>query len=228
MLQITAIVPQKSNIRRSQNKEKRFNIYLDGKFGFAIGEENLLINKLKVGSTIAKEDIEKISKEESLKKLIDAAINFLSYRPRSEKEVSDYLIKKISQKEKIKYGEAKESNLIALVLKKLAKYAYIDDLNFANWWVESRSRARQKGKRVLSLELKQKGISQTLIEEVLSKSQNELELALKVIEKKHTRLEKLTDIEAKKKIYYYLASRGFEPTVIKEALQIFLKRDKIS
>lgn len=228
MLQITAIDPQKSNIRRSQEKEKRFNVYLDGKFSFAVGEENLLINKLKVGIIVEKEVIEKISKEEGLKKLTDAVINFLSYRPRSEKEVSNYLIKKISQKEKIKYNEAKESSLIALVIKKLAKYDYLNDLNFANWWVESRSRARQKGKRVLSLELKQKGISQNIIDEVLLKSPNELELALKVIGKKHSKLKKLPPVEVKKKIYYLLASRGFEPTIIKEALQIFLKRDKIS
>ena len=228
MSQITAINPQILNKRRPQNKEKRFNIFIDGKFAFASGEENILKYRLRVNSNVEKNLIEQISQEENIKKLTDSAINFLSYRPRSEKEVTDFLIKKISQKEKIRYQEAKESELIIKIITKLKKYSYINDSDFANWWVESRDRARQKGKRIVKMELLKKGVDKSLVEEILSKSQNELQLALKVLEKKRSKLATLVENEAKRKIYYLLASRGFEPNIIKEALQIFLKRDKIS
>ncbi len=224
MAQVSAIESQKSNIRRSDKIEKRFNIFIGEKFVFAVGEENLLKFKLKVGSLIDDQILAEILKKEDEKKLTDQAINFLSFRPRSQKETEDYLIKKISQKEKLKYHQAKEAPQIPIIIAKLAKYGYLDDLNFAKWWVESRNRARQKGKRLISMELKYKGIDEEIISSVLEDSEGELELALKVLEKKKNKLAKLSAIEAKQKTYYYLGTRGFDTTIIKEAFAIFFKK----
>lgn len=224
MPEISSIEPQKSNLKKSSKTEKRFNVYVDGKFSFGISEENLINFKLKVGDQLTAELTGEILEKENEKKLIDQAINFLSYRPRSQREVEEFLVKKISLKEKVKYHQAKESPLIVPVVTKLSKYGYINDLDFARWWIESRNRARQKGKRVIKMELKQKGIDETIIDEILKSGENELELALKVLEKKKTKLATLVELAAKQKAYYYLASRGFEPNIIKEAFAIFFKK----
>ena len=225
MPQITSIESQKSNLKRSEKKGKRFNIYVDDKFAFALGEESLLKFKLAKGLTLNPQQVAQIQKTEQEIKLTGYAINFLSFRPRSEKEIKDYLIKKIATREKIKYNDAKESSLINSVISKLAKYGYVNDVEFANWFIASRNRTKQKAQRIVKIELKQKGIADNIIQDLMQPSENELQIAIKVLEKKRKVLEKLLTVEAKRKAYYYLGSRGFEFDTIKEAFAKFIKKD---
>lgn len=226
MPRVTAITEQRKNTkRRETKKDKRFNVFLDGKYTFSIGEEHLLKIKLKEEQDLTKDEIDSIKKEEGQRKLLDRAINFLSYRPRSEKEVKDYLIKTISKLENLKWSDAKESFLPDLTIQKLKNYSYINDNEFAKWWVESRSRTKPKGRRHIEAELKRKGIAQDIIEKVLPNNvTTDIDLALKVLEKKRPKLLKLQLREAQKKAYYYLGSRGFDFETIKEAFAIFQKR----
>src|ERR1051325_7824175 len=85
-----------------------------------------------------------------------SAINFLSYRPRSEREVAMRLRKK---------GHAPD--LIATVLERLRKRGYVDDLEFARFWVGNRMAFSPRGPRLLRSELRQKGVSQEVVDEVL-------------------------------------------------------------
>ncbi len=206
---ITSIEPQKK-------KDNRFNIFLDGHFAAGISDLTLLKNSLKVGKVLTEEEFTKIIAREQLAKLMDLATNFLGFRPRSEKEVSDYLAKKISERENIKYREARQSPLIVKVISTLKKYKYLNDLEFAKWWTESRKRTRPKGQALIKLELKRKGISQNIIEKVLTKSSGEVELAKGALQKKLKRWHNLSSFDLKKKVYQYLASRGFDFETIRE------------
>ena len=212
MPQISAIEPQKRN-------KDRFNVFLDGHFAFGIDASTLFENQLKVGKVLKEEEIPKILQKEELSKLMDRVLHFLSYRPRSEKEITDYLIKKIAAKENIKYHQAKDSPLIAQVIEKLKRYKYINDLEFAKWFISSRIKSKPKGVRLLKLELFRKGISKDIVEKVLSKNLNQNELAKKAIEKKIKKWQKLPDLELKKKLYSHLSSRGFDFETIKQAIK---------
>lgn len=79
--------------------------------------------------------------------LLDSALKFLSYRPRSKKEVEIFLRKKTS-----------DASLIDQTISKLENLKLINDEEFAKWLIESRSRSRPRGKRLLIQELKQKGL----------------------------------------------------------------------
>jgi regulatory protein len=166
-------VPTISAIEPQRKKQGRFNIYLDGSFAFGVSDLVLLENSLKIGKTLNEQQISKILSKEETTKLLDLAVNFLSYRPRGEKEVSDYLIKKISQRENIKFSQAKDSPLIEEILKKLKKYKYLDDQEFASWFIKSKTGSRPKGLRLIKIELKRKGISQDIIDNVAGQSPSE-------------------------------------------------------
>ncbi|MCR4324548.1 MAG: RecX family transcriptional regulator [Candidatus Curtissbacteria bacterium] len=209
MPQITSIEPQKKN-------PQRFNIFLDGKFAFGVKEIAVFEHNLKIGKNITEEDVTNILAKEEIGRLTDLAAHFLSYRPRSEKEVADYLIKKISLRQKIKFHEAKESLQIAIVIKKLKKYKYINDQQFAKWFIESRMRSKPKGKIALRSELKAKGVEEDLIAKMLEGAVNELELAQKAIQKKIKRWQNLSNLDLKKKVYMYLGARGFSVEIIRE------------
>lgn len=214
---ITEIVPQKKN-------KDRFNIFLNDKFAFGISNFTLLENNLKVGKDLSTTDIEKITKKEELAKLIELATNYLSFRPRSEKEVTDYLVKKIASRENIKWNQAKESQLIPLVIAKLKKYQYINDKDFAKWWLESRIRSRPRSLRQIKVELRKKGINPEILESIPQKPLNEVEIAKKALTKKVKRWQMLSPIDFKKKIYQYLLSRGFDYEIVREVFAFFNKK----
>lgn len=218
MPQITAIEPQKK-------RKNRFNIYLDGQFAFGVDENALVKNRLKVGERLNNNQVENLIKETTLGKLTDLALRFLSYRQRSEKEIKVYLTRKIAQKENIKAKDAVQSPQVSAVLAKLKKYSYINDIEFAKWWITSRIKSRPMGRYLLKQELRRKGISPQIIESLLTRVPSERKLAINLIEKKIEKWPKLSPPQFKKKVYAYLLSRGFGWDVVKETVAFLAKRE---
>lgn len=136
-------------------------------------------------------------------KLLESSIRFVSFRPRSEKEFRDFLVKKV-------HGKTIENNkCIEKVLVRLCELEYLDDAKFIRWWVEQRSTFRPKGRRSLEQELLKKGIDKHLIEQNLDTKTNEFDFARKAIEKKLKLWEKLPRLAFKQKVYGFLSRRGF-------------------
>lgn len=198
MAQISAIEPQK-------RRKGRFNIFVDGEFAFSVDEKILAEENLKVGQEMSQTSANRIIKVSEVGKILEKVFNFLSYRPRSKKEILDYLKKRnLGEKEK----EA--------ILKKLDKLGFIDDEEFARSFVQSRIRSKPKGKRMLWQELRRKGIEKEIIEKVLEEIQiSEVDLAKKAIAKKLERFLKLPQKEAKERIATYLLRRGFSWETVK-------------
>lgn len=217
MPQITDIAPQKK-------KENRFNIFIDGKFAFGIDAENFIKFKLKVGRIISSDEESEINQSQEFEYLLDRTLNFLSFRPRSKKEVLDYLAKRIATKNNIKFAEAQKSTLIEKVIKKLQKYKYLNDEEFTKWWIKSRAQSSPKGPFALKYELAKKGIDKNIIEKEITKSVNPKKLAKAAIEKKIKGWRKLELLEFKKKFFQYLAFRGFDYETISELFAIYSKK----
>jgi regulatory protein len=146
-----------------------------------------------------------------LEKFYNKALRFLSFRPRSEKEVRENLKKK----------KASES-IVELVIRKLKEQKFLDDKEFTNWWIEQRTLIKLKPKRVIKMELKQKGIDDELIDELLEKVSlhvPDLEKAKRIVEKKIQKYKSSEPFKTKEKLGRYLASKGFDYDTIKEALK---------
>ncbi len=147
------------------------------------------------------------------------ALRFLSYRPRSEKEVRDHLKLK-SQKSKVKIT-IQNSKVIDEVIEKLKEYKFIDDAEFAKKWIESRLRSRPRSARLIKIELKQKGINLETIDKMINDEGlmiNDLEQAKKLVEKRIERLKGLDRQKIYEKLGRYLASKGFNWDTIKKAI----------
>ena len=216
-MQVTSVEPQRK-------RKDRLNIFLNGSYAFSLDTGTVLKNNIKKGRELSQKEIELLLRENETSKLINLSLNYLSYRPRSQKEITDYLAKKIAQFENIKFNQAKESELIEECIRKLTKYKYIDDVEFAKWWAESRSRSNPKGTRLIKLELLRKGIARDIIDEILEKNLNQKELALKAIQKKLKIWKNLPSVEFKNKAYRYLASRGFDYDQINETVAQLIKK----
>lgn len=203
MPQITAIKPQKN--------KKRVNIYLDGKFGFGIDYESYVKLGLKVEQNLTQEQIEEIVEKAEFQKVKDKLLRYATLRPRSEKEISDWMRRK-------KVHPSLKDGLFE-VLKRLE---LVDDEEFASWWIEQRLQFKPRGKKALYSELMKKGVDRKTIEEALSKMDiDEKEMAKKLIEDKAYKWKKYKGAEKKKKISSFLARKGFNWDVIKPLLKGF-------
>lgn len=210
MGEITALEPQKKN-------PKRVNLFVDGKFVVGLDLETVVKEKLEVGRKLSEKEIKSLVELSGRRKIFDKVFKFLSYRPRSQKEVRDYLIKrKVAEEE------------ITDILKELSEKKYLDDEEFARWWVEQRMMFRPKGHRALEMELRQKGVAKEAIAELLDRylaeGGNEQELAKKVAEKKLKTLSHLPVWDLRQKLVAVLARRGFSWEIIDQVVDGILKK----
>jgi len=216
MSQITDIQPGKKD-------PKRVNVYLDGEFAFAVSLESKVINKLQINQEISEEKTHELIQQDQLERLTNQALRFLSFRPRSEKEVRNYLIQKLKFSDQ---GEEEKQNFeksISRVIEKLKHLGQVNDEEFAKWWVEQRNRFRPKGSRIIKLELLQKGVDKELISEVLRSyqsggEQGQLNLAINAALKKISSYQKLEQREFKIKMGQFLARKGFDWETIKKVV----------
>ena len=162
-------------------------------------------------------------------KLYIKAINYLTRRPHSEKEVRDNLFKpyfrlKLPEEQKKEIQEK-----IRIVLDNLKRQRYVNDVEFAQWWIEQRSRFKPKGWRVIEMELKQKGIEKEIIQEarktdITTSLPGEKEQALQIIAKRMKKYEGLTRNELYQKLGGFLARRGFDLDIIRSCIDEVIKK----
>ena len=141
-------------------------------------------------------------------KFYNKALKFLSYRPRSEKEIRDKLRRKKASEE-----------IINKIISRLKENNFLNDEEFAKWWIEQRTNFKPRSVRLIKIELKQKGIDKELIDETidhLPSTIDDLSSAKKLIEKRLPRYKNLTPDKKFQKIARYLSSKGFDYDIIKE------------
>ena len=192
-----------TNIKQAVKNPERANVFVDGKYEFSLDVTQLLDLKLKVGQEITLAQLSEYKKLSEYGKLYQRTLEWVLARPRSEKETSDYLYKKI-------YEKKLDKEYIGKIIEKLEKKKYLNDEAFAKWYVENRFVKKGISKKRLSLELAKKGISREIVERVLKDSgRDEKEEILKIIAKKRARYDD-------DKLIQYLGRQGFSYELAKD------------
>jgi len=188
---------------------------LDEKFGFGLDLENYMKLGLKVEQELSEEEIEKILKKAEFQKTLDRLLRFVTLRPRSEKEINDWL-NKYKVHESLKRG----------LFNRLERFELVDDKKFARWWVGQRLQFKFKSKRELIYELRGKGMNKNTIEDILSEVDiDEEKIVRELLGKKKYKWEKLPRLEARKKMGEFLARKGFQWSIVKKAIDDTFKKD---
>jgi len=134
-----------------------------------------------------------------------AAMNLLAMREHSAKELITKLKKKFTQNE-----------WIDAELQKLKNDGLQSDQRFTEAYVNMRLR-QGKGALVIRLELKEKGISESIINNYLSSQKDWNALALQAYTKKFGNTP-ISDLKEKSKRIRFLTARGFSAANIQYAL----------
>jgi regulatory protein len=196
-----------TELRFQKRNSDRVNVYLDHKFAFGLAA--IVAAKLRVGQSLSDADFARLGGQDEIEQAYERALNYLSYRPRSETEVRRNLSKKGIDEE-----------VIDVVLSRLARASLVDDVSFARYWVDNRMQFRPRGSRALRYELRQRGISDEIIDEV-TRDLDEEKAARQVATSGARRYLGLPSAELRRKLGAYLARRGFSYGIIKPLVEEF-------
>lgn len=161
------------------------------------------------------------------------AINLLSYRPRSEKELHARLLQFARKKDLDEYQKA-----VGRVLNLLREEGKVNDLEFAKWWIGQRVDFKPRGKKLLRQELHNKGVDEETFNQAVEyfwqeerdglgvkrEAISEVFLAEKAARNKLNSFGRLSVFEFGQKMIRYLLRLGFEYETCRQVVEK-LKRD---
>lgn len=152
---------------------------------------------------------------DSFEKYYISVIKLLTRRPRSEKEILDYLLKKKAT-----------PDVISAVIAKVQEQHFQSDLAFARWWVQSRTRYKAKSNLVIKMELRQKGVNDEVIQSALSEKtddyKTDFEKAEIIARKYIKRVVNLPRVDQYRRITAYLSQKGFDYDTIRRVIDDIL------
>ena len=138
------------------------------------------------------------------------AIRALGPRARSRMEIVQLLRKKNV-----------EDEIVATVCDDLELHGYLNDLDFAHQWVESRTRQKKIAKKIIESELRGKGISREFISEALAdiSTDGEYEMAKELAEKKFRTIAHLDKDVIYRRLQSLLSRKGYEMGTISRVIK---------
>lgn len=153
-------------------------------------------------------------RERSYPFALEKAVAQLASRARSEKEIVDCLRK-----------NAYPEETIAKVMARLQESGYIDDADFAAQWTAART-SKGLGSRRIRMELRQKGIDSSKIDQALDSIDEDemLGSALKAAQKA-AKGKNLADLTDRQKVLAALARRGYDFATARYALQLLMENE---
>lgn len=136
----------------------RVNIHIEEEYAFSVTAILAAERKLKAGIYLTAEAADEIQSADLYNRGLAAGLQLLAMRPRSEAEIRDHLRKR--------YPDA-TSETLTRVIDRLKELNYLNDANFAKFWVENRSAFAPRGRNLLKQELMKKRVARDIIETVI-------------------------------------------------------------
>jgi len=201
-MRITALEPQKRN-------KRRVSVFLDGNFLFGLSSETVGALGLHVGREVDRADLDRIALEEQKYEALQYAFLLLSYKARTVSELKQRLTRK-----------GFSPDIISHALQRLAELKMIDDAGFARRFAEDRITIGHKGKWRVRGELLKRGVAREHIEDALATAPDETAAAREVAQKYLSRNRRLEPDVLKRRLYAFLARRGFSPDTIRHVIDV--------
>ena len=188
--------------------QKKYKIFINEQFAFILYKGELSRYLIKEGIIVEQETYQKI-KAMLLKRAKSRALHLLNTRAYTEKQLTD----------KMKAHSYPEE-IIRQALHYVTSFGYINDNAYIAQYLERHSAT--KSIKEMKLKLLQKGIAKELLEEGIQNFRtqiNEEESIRRILEKKRYIVGEAKEGE-KRRIYAYLARKGFRHDDISRALQV--------
>lgn len=191
--------------------KKKYQIITDEQLAFVLYKGELSRYRLEEGCELLPEVYQEIVEEILKKRAKLRAMHLLTAQDRTEFQLREKLEKD---------GHPKE--VVECAVDYVRSYHYIDDARYAESYV--RSMQGRKSSRWISFELERKGISRTIVEQVMTQSEGVSEEGMieALVRKRAGEPHKLDEKELRR-LYGYLMRRGFRSQEIGSVLQRYQK-----
>ena len=201
--------PRISAIEAQEKRGNRRSIFIDGKFALGVDESVIADLRLRVGQQIGEDELRDIVRAEQVAKARERALRLLDFRARSRAEISRRLS-----------AAGFAEDIVEETLERLERVGLVDDGQFAKAWVGHRSAGKGMGRARIKWELRQKGVSNEVVEEALSAVDGETERrsALEAARRRWAKDSSPDDRTKRRRIAAYLRRQGYDWSVITAVL----------
>jgi len=201
---ITRLVAQKKN-------PNRVSVYLDGAYAFGVHGMLIADFRLSIGRVLTEAERRKLAEADAVLRAKAVALNYIAYRPRTEREVR----RKLAEK-------GFSDDFIAPVIERLYALGYLDDAAYARNYAHARYANKGYGPQRIRTELLRRGVNRALVDatvDELTATSDPLEAARSYAEKRWQRLAGETDSRKRlKKLSDFLVRRGFTYDTVRRVL----------
>jgi regulatory protein len=209
---ITAVVP-------SPRREGRFDIVVDGKAAGTLSLDVIEKLQLHVGTEFTDRLAEALAVEAGRLRTFDRALDMLAFRARAARELRLALLRK---------GE--EEGNVTHAIERLLAMGLLDDAAYSRQYAHAKITGPGFSRRRLQAELARRGVARDVadaaIAAVLSEDDVDVEAVLeRVAAKKLRSLERLDEATRRRRLYEFLARRGYDSDDIRRVMDRLLTAD---
>jgi regulatory protein len=194
-------------LRLGKGPRKRANIFLDSKFAFSLEAKVAAKEGLQVEMELSPEQIEALAGSDSFQRCFNAAVQYLSYRPRSEVEIRKRL-----------HQRGFDGGNVETVITRLREQGLVDDIAFAQFWKDNRESFSPRSKWLTRLELRGKGVANDIIDQTVGTIDDD-DSAYRAVRSKAHGLADSDYQSFRRRLGEYLKRRGFSYGVINNAVE---------
>lgn len=193
---------------KSVSKTK-FKVYLDGQFAFTLYKGELFRYRIQEDGELREEVYQEIREKVVLKRAKLRAMHLLNDMDRTESQLRTKLLN----------GDY-PADIVDEAIAYVKSFGYINDESYIRRFIESKRNSKSK-KEIYALLMK-KGVDMEQVQEILSEyysAEDSLNAIRDLLRKKRYDPKSATDQETRK-IYGYLARKGFGYEDIRQVIQI--------
>jgi regulatory protein len=202
-------MPNITGIQPHRRHPHEWHISLDGDYAFTLDGATLVAEGLAVGMELSEDDIMRLRAAADERRIYDAALSFLTARPRSRAEVR----RRLQRPRPNRQPPAPE--VIDRVLARLERLGLLDDREFSDFWVEQRERFSPRAASAVRFELRQRGVAREIAEGAVDAEQDE-ERALAAGRQKLRSLGGLDYATFRTRLGPFLLRRGFSYSIARQ------------
>jgi len=194
-------------LRVGRGRRKRVNVSLDSRFAFSLEADVAVKEGLQVGQELSAGQIEALARSDRCRRCLNAAVHYLSYRPRSEFELRERL-----------HQRGFDGDSVEAALVKLKEQGLVDDMAFAQFWKDNRESFSPRSQWLTGLELRRKGVASNIIDQITDTIDDE-DSAYRAALSKARSLPTSDYQSFRRRLGGYLKRRGFGYRVINYTME---------
>lgn len=190
-------MPKITKLSIQERNSERVNVFLDGEFAFGLSK--IIAVELRRDQDLTQVEIENLQRRDGQEETRRKVTRLIGRRPRSIEEIRRYLRKRNTPEETAE-----------TVIEGLVSRGMLDDLKFAEAWIENRNTFRPRSAYALRSELLKRGVKRSTITLALEgfDERSAAEKAARIAARKYQ------SSDRRKRIVAYLARRGFPYSMV--------------